>query len=146
MMPCEITIARSEDFPALCEVWESSVRATHSFLSEADIECLTPLAHGELASFSPIHCLRDASGKVIAMLGVARSSIEMLFVHADHQGAGAGRTLVEFAIRVLHANSVEVNEQNPQAIGFYRRMGFLAISRSALDSLGQPFPTLRMIL
>jgi putative acetyltransferase len=39
-----------------------------------------------------------------------------------------------------------VNEQNDQAVGFYRRMGFEVASRSAEDGLGQPFPLLHMEL
>jgi len=142
----DITIARSGDLQALCEVWESSVRATHSFLTEGDIEFLAPLARNELASFAPIHCLRDESGRVFAFVGVAGSAIEMLFVHAAHRGAGAGAALVEFAIGVLNAGSVEVNEQNPLAIGFYRRMGFEITGRSPVDAQGLAFPTLRMAL
>jgi putative acetyltransferase len=142
--PPDITVAGIADLPALCEVWESSVRATHSFLKEGDIECLAPLARQELAAFTPIHCLRQVSGRVFAFVGVAQSSIEMLFVHADHRGAGAGRSLVEFAVEMLDARSVEVNEQNPQAIGFYRRMGFHVTGRSPADPHG--FPILRMTL
>ena len=37
-----------------------------------------------------------------------------------------------------------VNEQNPQAIGFYLRMGFEMVGRSAVDSLGKPYPLLHM--
>jgi putative acetyltransferase len=32
-----------EDFPLVLEVWEASVRETHHFLSEADIEFFQPL-------------------------------------------------------------------------------------------------------
>jgi putative acetyltransferase len=41
---------------------------------------------------------------------------------------------------------VDVNEQNDQAVGFYRRMGFEVAGRSAVDGLGQPFPLLHMRL
>jgi putative acetyltransferase len=142
----EITLATKDDLPALFDVWESSVRATHSFLTEGDIRCLAPLAHKELAGFAPIHCLRRSTGEVFAFMGVAQCSIEMLFVHADSRGAGAGRALVRFAIDALEADCVEVNEQNPQAIGFYRRMGFEITGRVPAQPQGDPFPLLRMRL
>jgi putative acetyltransferase len=141
-----ITQAHQPDLPRLFEVWESSARATHAFLTEADIGSLIPLVKAELASFSPIHCLRDDGGQVLAMLGVAASSIEMLFVHAGHRGQGAGRTLVEFAVHELHADRVDVNEQNGSAIGFYQQMGFRQTGRSPLDAGGRPFPILHMAL
>jgi putative acetyltransferase len=142
----QITKATEADLPRLFEVWESSVRATHSFLSETDLNSLVPLARAEIATFKPIYCVRNADGLPIGMLGVEGSKIEMLFIHADDRRSGAGRMLVEFAIQELRANSVDVNEQNEAAIGFYQRMGFRVKSRSPLDSLGNPFPILHMVL
>jgi len=135
-----------QDLPRLFEVWESSVRMTHSFLSEADIRSLVPLAHAEIATFRPIYCLRDTNGLPFAMLGVESFKIEMLFVHADYRGNGAGRLLVEFAIHELHADCVDVNEQNPPAIAFYQHMGFYQVGRSSLDPSGNPFPILHLAL
>jgi putative acetyltransferase len=139
-----ITEAREEDLPRLFDVWESSVRATHSFLAETDIQALAPLVRCELADFRPIYCLRDSDGKPSAFIGVAGSFIEMLFVHADRRGRGAGRLLCEFAIDVLLADRVDVNEQNEAAVGFYRRLGFERVGRSPLDAGGRPFPLLHL--
>ena len=141
-----ITLANEQDLPRLFEVWESSVRATHSFLSEANILSLAPLARAEIATFRPIYCLRDSNAQPFAMLGVERLKIEMLFIHADYRGKGAGRLLTEFAVRQLHANTVDVNEQNDQAISFYQHMGFHQVGRSALDAAGNPFPILHLAL
>jgi len=141
-----ISQTTEQDLPRLFEVWESSVRTTHSFLTEADIHALTPLAHAEIATFRPIYCLRDGDEQPFAMLGVERFKIEMLFVHADYRGKGAGRMLTAFAIHALHASAVDVNEQNDQAISFYRHMGFHQVGRSALDSSGNPFPILHLAL
>ncbi|MEN0678671.1 GNAT family N-acetyltransferase, partial [Plesiomonas shigelloides] len=46
----------------------------------------------------------------------------------------------------LGATKVEVNEQNPLAVGFYEHMGFKVISRSPVDDMGKPFPILHMTL
>ena len=141
-----ITKTNEQDLPRLFEVWESSVRASHAFLTEADIQSLIPLVKRELADFKPIHCLRAGDGKPFAFLGVAGFKIEMLFVHPGNRGSGAGRLLSEFAIKVLHASSVDVNEQNYQAIGFYRHLGFHRTGRSPLDPAGNPFPILHLAL
>lgn len=141
-----ITQAQPDDLPRLFEIWETSVRASHTFLTEADIQSLVPLVKAELADFHPIHCLRDEDGQAFAMLGVAASSIEMLFVHAGHHGRGAGRTLVEFAIRELRADRVDVNQQNTAAVGFYQHLGFRQTGASPLDAAGRPFPILHMAL
>lgn len=44
------------------------------------------------------------------------------------------------------ALSVDVNEQNPQAVGFYLHYGFVQTGRSPLDGEGRPFPLLHMSL
>ena len=41
---------------------------------------------------------------------------------------------------------VDVNEQNPQALGFYRHLGFEQVGRSPLDGQGRPFPLLHLRL
>ena len=41
---------------------------------------------------------------------------------------------------------VDVNEQNPDAVGFYKHVGFEVTSRSPLDGMGKPFPILHMAL
>lgn len=145
-LPVEYRVSEStpRDLPRLFEVWESSVRATHGFLTEPDIQSLSPLVKSGLAHFAPIHCLRDASGLPFAFLGVEGTKIEMLFVHADFRGQGAGRFLVRYALGALRAELVDVNEQNPLAVGFYQHLGFNIIGRSELDSSGNPFPILHL--
>ncbi len=141
-----ISHAQAADLPRLFEVWESAVRTTHDFLTEEAIAQLAPLVRDLLADFAPLYCLRDSNGAPYAFLGVAAGTIEMLFVHAERRGAGAGRTLVEFAITTLGARKVDVNEQNGQAAGFYRRLGFEQVGRSALDPFGNPYPILHLEL
>ena len=141
-----ITQTNEHDVPRLFEVWESSVRATHSFLSESGLAALIPLARVEIAAFTPIYVLRDVQEQPFAMLGMQGCKIDMLFVHADYRGKGAGRVLTEFAIHELDANCVDVNEQNNLAVGFYEYMGFRRVGRSAVDSSGHPFPLLHMVL
>ena len=81
-----------------------------------------------------------------AFLCVEHAKIEMLFVHPDQRGSGAGRTLVQYAIAALGATAVDVNEHNTQAHGFYRHLGFIGESRSECDPFGKPFPILHLKL
>ena len=47
--------------------------------------------------------------------------------------------------RSLHpVLTVDVNEQNPRAIGFYERLGFARTGRSETDDQGRPYPLLHM--
>ncbi len=135
---------RTEDLPRVVEVWEASVRATHHFLSEADIEFFKPLVREEVHHGVELACMRDSGGQVAGFVGVAEGKFEMLFIDPAWQGRGVGRRLLGHAVNVLGATVVDVNEQNEQAVGFYLRMGFEVVGRSALDSLGKPYPLLHM--
>ena len=48
--------------------------------------------------------------------------------------------------RSFHADELDVNEQNLQALGFYLKQGFEVIGRSEVDGMGQPYPLLHMRL
>jgi putative acetyltransferase len=83
---------------------------------------------------------------VAGFVGVEDTMVEMLFVHPTWRGHGIGRRLLSYAVTSLGADRLDVNEQNPQAIGFYLRMGFEVAGRSAVDSIGKPYPLLHMRL
>ena len=135
---------RSEEGDRLLEVWEASVRATHDFLSESDIQFFRPLVLPGLLSLEHLLCVRDVEGRIVAFLGVADGRMEALFVHPSFRRPGLGRRLARHAVVELGAASVDVNEQNQQAVGFYRRLGFEVEGRSEVDSMGKPFPLLHL--
>ena len=49
-----------------------------------------------------------------------------------------------FAVDTFGVNEVTVNEQNEQADGFYKKMGFKTYKRTELDEQGDPYPLLYM--
>ena len=137
--------ARPNDRDQLLEVWERSVRATHRFLAESDVLALRPLVAQELASDAVDWWVLEASHVPIGFLGFANDTIEGLFLDPDHRGKGGGRLLVAHAQSLANgALAVDVNEQNDDAIEFYRALGFEVAGRSATDSGGRPFPLLHM--
>ena len=85
-------------------------------------------------------------GGFTAFAGVAGDMLEMLFVAPGMRGKGFGRQLVNHITRHCGVRRVDVNEQNPQAAGFYERMGFRTAGRDATDPSGRPYPILHMEL
>lgn len=137
--------ATSHDLPRLGDIWEAAVRATHDFLSEDDIQLFRPLVReGYLPSAPMLAVARDETGLAFGFVGVEGDKIEMLFVDPARHGQGIGQALLEHAVRQWSACRVDVNEQNPRALGFYRHMGFAVESRSERDGLGKPFPMLHL--
>ncbi len=141
-----ISPIQPEDFPRVVEVWEASVRATHDFVTEDDLQFFKPLVRDGLPAVAQLACVRDERGEVVGFVGVSGAKVEMLFVAPTHVGQGIGRQLLTYAITAFGAQTLDVNEQNPQAVGFYLRMGFEVAGRSELDDFGKPYPLLHMRL
>ncbi|MFM5696831.1 acetyltransferase [Aeromonas veronii] len=134
------------DYPALIDLWEASVRATHHFLPEAEILALKPLILEHYFDAVTLHCARTEEGHITGFSGVHEGKLEMLFVAPGARGSGVGCLLVAHAITQGGATQVDVNEQNEQAVGFYLKMGFTVTGRSPLDAQGKPYPLLHMAL
>jgi putative acetyltransferase len=135
-----------KDYPEVISVWEASVRATHDFLSEDDIQILKPLIQNEYLQAVALACMKDDQGKIMGFIGVADEKIEMLFIEPQYRGKSIGKKLLQYAIASMHAFKVDVNEQNEQAVGFYKHAGFEVVGRSPLDGQGKPFPLLHLSL
>lgn len=138
--------AVSADHPALVELWERSVRATHAFLEEADILALRPRLRDLYLPMVELWLVEDAAGRPAGFMGLDGSKVEMLFVEPAQRGQGVGTRLLDHARNAHGALSVDVNEQNPQALGFYLHYGFARTGRSETDSEGRPFPLIHLAL
>lgn len=126
----------------LTDVWEASVRATHTFLTKSDIAALRQYVPDALRAVEHLTVLLDDNGQPAGFCGVDGRRLEMLFLHPDMIGKGAGRMLVQHVFDTYQVNAVCVNEQNPNAAAFYRRMGFTLDHRTECDEQGRPFPLL----
>ncbi|WP_416305359.1 GNAT family N-acetyltransferase [Neptunicella sp. SCSIO 80796] len=135
-----------EDYAELLNVWENSVRATHNFISDADITFFKPIIITQAFPAVTLACTRDERENILGFVGIDKQKVEMLFVLDQARGTGVGKALLQYALTLYKVNSVDVNEQNPQAVGFYQHMGFNIVSRSDTDGMGKPFPILHMKL
>ncbi|WP_198676377.1 GNAT family N-acetyltransferase [Kribbella monticola] len=134
------------EFGRALEVWEASVRATHDFVSAADIEFFRPMVLAEFGQIQHLAGLRDDDDRLVGFVGVADAKVEMLFLDPEVRGQGGGKLLLDHAVRVFGGTSLDVNEQNQQAVGFYLHQGFRITGRSPLDGLGKPYPLLHLAL
>lgn len=142
----EVTDRNQELINNLLAVWESSVRATHNFLSESEIMSIKEYVPDALKGVAHLIIAENDNGLPIAFMGIQDGSLEMLFILADVRGKGLGRQLMEKGIKDYSVNRLAVNEQNPKARGFYEHMGFNVYKRSELDEQGNPYPILYMKL
>ena len=132
------------DYDELTELWEASVRATHTFLAEEDILRMRPQLRAQWLDAVDLFCIRTPEGVIAAFMGISDAFLEMLFVRPDCRGKGFGRRLLGYAVEQFGVTDVDVNEQNGQAVGFYLHEGFVVNGRSERDAQGQPFPLLHL--
>jgi putative acetyltransferase len=130
----------------LVQVWEASVNATHLFLSPAEIAEIKKYVPQALKGVEHLVVATAGENNPVAFMGVNPPMLEMLFVAPDQRGKGVGKHLIRYGIDRLGVTRLAVNEQNPQAKGFYEHMGFTVYKRTELDEQGQPYPLLYMRL
>ncbi|MFK3724711.1 GNAT family N-acetyltransferase [Pseudomonas monteilii] len=134
------------DYPAVMALWEASVRATHDFLPEPYLLILRDhVLPKYLPAVTLVGC-KDQAGRFLGFAGVAQQRLDMLFVAPAYHGQGIGTRLLSHAVEALGVRTLDVNEQNPRALGFYRRHGFEVTGRAETDGLGQPYPLLHLRL
>jgi putative acetyltransferase len=135
------------DRDVLLDIWLRSVRATHTFLTEADIQSFLPLVRDFLASAeTELWVLCSDSQAPVGFMAMSGNEMEALFLAPEFHRRGGGRQLVRHAQALKGELTVDVNEQNPSACRFYQACGFVVEGRSELDSTGRPFPLLHMRL
>jgi putative acetyltransferase len=143
----DIRRAVPADRDILLDIWLRSVRATHTFVSEADIQSFIPLVRDYLASDGPeFWVLCSETGAVMGFMGMAGGKMESLFLAPEFHRRGGGRRLVRHAQELYGELTVDVNEQNPAACRFYESCGFVVEGRSEVDDAGRPYPLLHMRL
>lgn len=128
----------------LLEVWERSVRATHLFLSDGEVKSIKAYVPQALANVAHLIVAENETRVPVAFMGVEDGVLEMLFIDPEERGKGLGRQLITCGIEKYGIERLAVNEQNPQAKGFYEHMGFIVYKRTETDEQGNPYPLLYM--
>ena len=142
----EINEKTSELIEQLTSIWEQSVKATHLFLSSSEIDEIKKYVPQALMEIPHLLIAADQDGSPVGFMGIDSGKLEMLFISPEERGKGIGKRFIRYGIETLSINEVTVNEQNPDAIGFYENMGFRKYKRTEFDEQGRPYPLLYMKL
>lgn len=140
----DIVIPGTQDFPELIKLWEQSVRASHHFLAEEDLQMYKDLLSSVLSGLE-LYSLRESTG-ITAFIAISEDMVQALFIHPDHRGKGIGSRLMKFAIDEKGVRKVDVNEQNESALRFYKKLGFIVTGRTPVDGMKKSYPILSMEL
>ncbi len=73
------------------------------------------------------------------MIDPATGWLDQIAVHPDQWGAGIAEALIGAAQRLSPTRvGLDVNADNPRAVAFYRRLGFVETGRGANPRSGLP--------
>ena len=136
--------SREAEKEELLNLWLRAVRATHDFITEADIASMTPTVRDVALVHLQLWTLANESDTPIGVMGMSGNSVEMLFIDPSQFRRGGGKRLLDHAQSMHEVLRLDVNEQNPQARQFYESQGFKVVGRSDTDSQGRPFPLLHL--
>lgn len=138
----ELTPSLKEE---LLKIWETAVRSSHHFLTEADIDFFRPRVRDLYFPAVDLYVIRDSQDKgIAAFMGLSDDMVEMLFVSPAEKGKGFGTALLHYAWQQKHIHKVDVNEDNDEAYRFYLRRGYRVIGRDETDADGKPFPIIHL--
>ena len=140
----KIVRCNEHDYTTLAGIWKRSVVATHTFLTEEAINEIESALIPDYFPYVDLYAVVD-NDITAGFIGLNSDRIEMLFVDSDRLGRGYGVSPIAFARR-NGATKVDVNEQNPNALGFYLANGFEVTGRDDTDEAGRPYPILHMSL
>lgn len=108
------------------EIWKEALTITPEFITNNEV--YLAVTESEVTGF---YGLISAEGKV---------QLEHLWVDPDYIGSGIGKRLFDHAIELaqsLNATLMEI-ESDPNAEGFYKRMGARRIGEFVSELEGQP--------
>lgn len=111
------------DTDRLVDIWRGAVDATHDFLVPGDRQAIET----EVCAFFPTANFQvavDSQDVPIGFVLLNDTHLEALFTSPDRRGQGIGKLLMQRAMRAHELLTVDVNEQNAQALGFYKRLSF----------------------
>ena len=143
-MALTIRRSRQDEGEKLVSIWCRSVDATHHFLSPDYRTELEELVRSFLPE-APLWVAVTEKDEPVAFMLLTEQHIDALFVDPDMRGSGVGKLLIEHALSLASTLTTDVNEQNDQAVRFYKKMGFNVAGRSEVDDLGQPYPLLNLV-
>ena len=82
----------------LLEVWEGSVRATHLFLSDSEIDSIKEYVPQALGGIAHLIIAGESEDCPAAFMGIEDGALEMLFIAPEERGKGLGKRLIRYGI------------------------------------------------
>ena len=90
----------------LLGIWDGSVRATHLFLSDSEIEKIKGYVPEAIREIPHLIVGESDKGIPAAFMGIDRRKLEMLFVSGEERGRGFGKALIGYGMDTYGVNEI----------------------------------------
>jgi GNAT superfamily N-acetyltransferase len=124
-------------------LWRAASEAGHPFLDAATLDADAVVIRDTYMPAAEI-TVAERDGAVIGFIALLGDLVGGLFVDPAAHRSGAGRALIEEALRQKGRLEVEVYEANAGARAFYAACGFSPTGRRDTDDHGRAQPLIRM--
>lgn len=132
-----------DDLNRLLDVWEQSVKATHTTINESMIESMRPTILTGLASMDAVYVF-ESNRFMQGFIGVLNGAIEMLYVSPEFRNKDIAGSLVREVLQLNQAITVDIPETNLHEKLFYQNLGFKLDRVNPIDQAGNRNPMLHM--
>jgi putative acetyltransferase len=130
------------DIPRALAIWRDAVDATHGFLTPEHRAEIDEIVVGWLPTVE--RWMIDDGGRPAGFLVMDGDMIDALFVDPALHGRGFGTALLNHALTLSPAATVDASEQASNALAFYLARGFVVTGRSETDPQGRPYPLVHL--
>lgn len=124
-----------QDRDRLADIWLAASRVGNPFFVEKELLDQQAEVRNVYLRQAENWVVEDG-GRQMGFIGLIDNFIGGLFVDPSAHGGGFGKALVLHAAALKGALDVEIYAANVRAIGFYRRLGFIEVSRGSQDEGG----------
>lgn len=135
--------ATKDEYVLILEIWEKSVRHTHDFLAEEDIQFYKNVIPEYLENVDLV--LWKDEQRIIGFSGTSEEELVMLFLEPIFIGKQYGSEILMELIASESIKRIDVNTQNEHAKRFYLNHGFEIESEDAVDGFGKPYPITHLV-
>lgn len=132
-----------DDYTKVLEVWEKSVKKTHDFLSQKDLEFYKAAIPNYLAAVELLLWYEDE--QLIGFSGTQDEELAMLFLDPEFIGKKFGSKVLSWLLENKNIQKIDVNAQNKNAKAFYLKHGFTIASEDETDGFGKNYPILHLV-
>lgn len=135
--------ATKDEYVLILEIWEKSVRHTHDFLAEEDIQFYKNVIPEYLENVDLV--LWKDEQHIIGFSGTSEEELVMLFLDPIFIGKQYGSEILMELIASESIKRIDVNTQNEHAKRFYLNHGFEIESEDVVDGFGKPYPITHLV-